>query len=150
MREPQARRFHFLRQDHRLELGSEAVEMGVAVVHRFGLNPGGEDPVADGVHADVVAGNERLELRRAVAEEMQARKLVGAEAADDRADAAGRLVDNLAVLGVKGASRGGVAGDERRGHAQAGAADDERLVRLGIIGESAANAVDHRTSEVLK
>ena len=90
--------------------------------------------VADGVHADIVAGNERLKLSRAVAEKIEAREMVRAEAADNRADAAGRLVDHLAVLGLKGAGRSGIAGDERRWHAEAGAADEERLVRLGIVG----------------
>jgi hypothetical protein len=51
---------------------------------------------------------------------------------------------------MKGAGRGGVAGDERRWHAEASAADDERLVRLGIVGEPAADAVDHRALEVLE
>ena len=123
-REPQARRFHGRRQGDRLEPGGQAVEMGVAVVDRVGLDPGGEDPLADGVHADVAARNEGLKLRRPVAEQIEARELVGAEAAHDRADAAGRLVDHLAVLGVKRARRGGVAGDERRRHAEARAADE--------------------------
>src|SRR5215207_1029387 len=43
----------------------EPVEVGVAVVHRFGLDAGGEDPVADGMHPNVAPGHEGLELRRA-------------------------------------------------------------------------------------
>ena len=85
------------------------------------MDPGGEDPLADGVHADVGAGHEGLELRRAVAQEIEPRELVGPEAADDRADAAGRLEDHLAVLGMEGAGGGGVVGHERRWHAQPGA-----------------------------
>ena len=91
--------------------------MGVAVIHRLGFDSRGEDQLADGVHAHVAAGNECLELRWAVAQAVEARELIGAETADDRADAAGRLIDYLAVLGVEGAGRGGVVCDERRWHA---------------------------------
>lgn len=62
--------------------------MGVAVVHRLGLDPGGEDRVADRVHTDVAAGNEGLELSWAVAQECKPSLLGRAETADDRADAA--------------------------------------------------------------
>ena len=124
--------------------------MGVAIVHRLGFDPRGEGSIADCVHANVAAWNERLKLRRAVPQKIEARELIGAEAADDRADAAGRLVDHIAVLGVESAGRGGVAGDERRWHAQAHAADDERLIRLGVVGEPPSDAVDDRAFEVLE
>src|SRR4051794_40383885 len=70
-------------QGGRLHGDVEPVEVGVAVVHRFGLDAGGEDPVADGMHPNVAAGHEGLELRRAMVQEREARKLVGAETADD-------------------------------------------------------------------
>ena len=115
-------------------LGGEAVGMGIAVVHGLGFDPGGENAIADGVHTDIVAGNERLKLSRTVAEKIEAREMVGSEAADNRTDAAGRLVDHLAVLGLKGADRSGIAGDECWWHAEAAPADEERLIRLRIVG----------------
>ena len=62
--------------------------MGVAVVNRVGLDPGGEDRVADRVHTDVAAGNESLELSRAMTQEFEPSLLIRAESADDRTDAA--------------------------------------------------------------
>ena len=80
--------------------------MGVAVVHRLGLDPGGEDPVADSVHADIAAGNERLELRRAVTEDIETRaRWSGPRRRTIERMPLCRLVDHLAVLGVEGAGR---------------------------------------------
>src|SRR5271170_5462961 len=81
--ETQASRFHGRRQDDRLELGGKAVGMGIAVVHGLGFDPGGENASADGVHTDIVTGNERLKLSRTVAEKIEAREMVGSQAADN-------------------------------------------------------------------
>ena len=62
--------------------------MGVPVVHRVGFHPGSEDRFADRVHTDVAAGNERLELSRAVTQEPEPSLLIRAESPDDRTDAA--------------------------------------------------------------
>ena len=113
--------------------------MGVAVVHRVRLDRSGEDGRADRVHADVAAGNESLELRRTVAQAIQPRELLVADAAHDRSDSARRLVDHFAVLRLKGAHRVRIARHQGWRHAESGAANDDRLIRLRVVGEAAAD-----------
>ena len=74
---------------HRLHGHVQMFIVGVAVVHRLGLDQGGEHVVADGVHTDVLSRNEGLELRCPVGQERQAIGLLWAEAAHDRPDTAG-------------------------------------------------------------
>ena len=121
--------------------------MRVAIVNRIGINSRGKNLLADSVHADVVARNERLKMRRPVGEQVETFELVRTEPTDNRADTTRRFVDHVSVLGMERTHRHGVAGDERRRHAKTRLADDKRLIRLGVVGSTAAHAVDHRAGE---
>ena len=82
--------------------------MRVAVVHRLRPHPHGENPVSYCVHPHVVAGHIGLELGRTVSQELETGEAIRLEAADDRADAASRLVDHRTVRRVEGARGFGI------------------------------------------
>ena len=82
-----------------MQLDTDALVGGVAVVGGAGADFAGEEGVADDVHPPVGPGDVLLELGRAPTEVVEAVLVIWAELADETSNAADGLVDDSARPG---------------------------------------------------
>src|SRR6185312_5585636 len=113
--------------------GSPGLANRVSIVGGIGLDAGGEDAFADGVDADVRAGDVRLELHRTPPDTFQPIEVLLVESVHHRPLATDRLVDERAVCVTELEYLARIIGDQRCRDVEPVVTNELRLERLGEV-----------------